>query len=155
MTVGEQIADELYGLHCDIGRLETENAKLREQVERLHADQAHWELGNCPSCPNIADLQEALAENAKLREELESVGTAAYLYGRSDLKTENAKLREARGTCHVECYDDGVDEALDGEWCSYAPPTWYLSCEHEAYGVECPSFCPVCGRQIVDEEVSR
>lgn len=33
-------------------------------------------------------------ENAKLREELESVGTAAYLYGRSDLKAENAKLRE-------------------------------------------------------------
>jgi hypothetical protein len=68
MTVGEQIADELYGLHCDIGRLEVENAKLREQVERLHADQAHWELGNCPSCPNIADLQEALEQNAKLRE---------------------------------------------------------------------------------------
>lgn len=93
-------------------------------------------------------------ENAKLREELESVGTAAYLYGRSDLKAENAKLREARGTCHVECYDDGVDEALDGEWCSYAPPTWYLSCEHEACGVDCPSFCPVCGRQIVDKEES-
>lgn len=32
MTVGEQIADELYGLYCDIGRLETENAKLRELV---------------------------------------------------------------------------------------------------------------------------
>lgn len=94
------------------------------------------------------------AENVKLREEFESVGTAAYLYGRSDLKAENAKLREARGTCHVECYDDGIDEDLDGEWYSYALPTWYLSCEHEAYGVECPSFCPVCGRQIVDEEES-
>lgn len=42
MTVGEQIADELYGLHCDIGRLETENAKLR----RLCADM-HSELVSC------------------------------------------------------------------------------------------------------------
>ena len=42
-------------------------------------------------CGRICDLE---AENVKLREELESVGTAAYLYGRSDLKAENAKLRE-------------------------------------------------------------
>ena len=34
------------------------------------------------------------AENARLREELESVGIAAYLYGRGDLKAENSKLRE-------------------------------------------------------------
>ena len=40
------------------------------------------------------DLQRANAENALLRSELESVGTAAYLYGRGDLKAENAKLRE-------------------------------------------------------------
>lgn len=39
------------------------------------------------------DLQRANAENTKLRSELESVGTAAYLYGRSDLKAENARLR--------------------------------------------------------------
>ena len=30
MRVADQIADEIYGLHCDIGRLERENAKLRE-----------------------------------------------------------------------------------------------------------------------------
>lgn len=30
LEVAEQLADELYGLHCDIGRLEVENAKLRE-----------------------------------------------------------------------------------------------------------------------------
>ena len=40
------------------------------------------------------DLQRANAENARLRSELESVGTAAYLYGRGDLQAENAKLRE-------------------------------------------------------------
>ena len=45
-------------------------------------------------------------ENAKLRKELESVGTAAYLYGRSDLKTENDKLRELVR----ELYEDQRDE---------------------------------------------
>ena len=34
------------------------------------------------------------AENDRLRSELESVGVAAYLYGRDDLLAENAKLRE-------------------------------------------------------------
>ena len=54
-------------------------------------------------------------------------------------------------TCHVECFDDGVDEGLDGEWYSYAPPTWYLSCGHTAQGIEPPDSCPVCGRKVVDE----
>lgn len=40
------------------------------------------------------DLQWANAENDRLRSELESAGVAAYLYGRSDLEAENAKLRE-------------------------------------------------------------
>ena len=48
--------------------LERRIDELCAEVERLHADQAHWELGNCPSCPNIADLQEALEQNAKLME---------------------------------------------------------------------------------------
>ncbi len=34
------------------------------------------------------------AEADRLRDELEAVGTAAYLYGRDDLKADNAKLRE-------------------------------------------------------------
>lgn len=28
----------------------------------------HYELEHCPACKNVADLQEALAENSKLRE---------------------------------------------------------------------------------------
>ena len=54
----------------------------------------NYELEHCPACKNVADLQEALDENARLRSELESVGVAAYLYGRGDLLAENAKLRE-------------------------------------------------------------
>lgn len=45
-----------------------------------------WELRD--------DLQRANAESARLRDELESVGTAAYLYGRGDINAENDKLRK-------------------------------------------------------------
>lgn len=32
MNMADQLADEIYGLHCDIGRLENESARLRELV---------------------------------------------------------------------------------------------------------------------------
>ena len=53
MTVGEQIADELYGLHCDIGRLETENAKLRELVDGWDfcSKTKSPTFDNCVGCP--------------------------------------------------------------------------------------------------------
>lgn len=53
MTVGEQIADELYGLHCDIGRLETENAKLRELVDGWDfcSKTKSSTFDNCVGCP--------------------------------------------------------------------------------------------------------
>lgn len=35
LEVAEQLADELYGLHCDIGRLEVENARLRKLVKMM------------------------------------------------------------------------------------------------------------------------
>lgn len=48
MNTAEQLADEIYGLHCDIGRLETENAKLRELVLIL----ANCAAGHgCDYCP--------------------------------------------------------------------------------------------------------
>ena len=52
------------------------------------------------------------------------------------------------GTCTVECFDDGIDEALDGSPI-YTTPTWYLSCGHTCVGAERPSFCPDCGRRCV------
>ena len=52
------------------------------------------------------------------------------------------------GECEVECFDDGVDEGTDGEWFSYATPTWYLSCGHEVKGTERPNYCVVCGKAV-------
>lgn len=63
--------------HSEYMKLKDENNKLLEQSERL-----------------FDKTLELATENSKLREELESVGTAAYLYGRSDIKAENDKLRE-------------------------------------------------------------
>ena len=54
------------------------------------------------------------------------------------------------GTCHVEAFDDGVDEGMDGDWYAYAPPTWFLSCGHQVEGAERPKFCPNCGARVVD-----
>lgn len=47
--------------------LERRIDELCAEVERLHAEQVYWELGNCPNCPNIVSLQEALENNDNLR----------------------------------------------------------------------------------------
>lgn len=59
------------------------------------------------------------SENAELRSELESVGIASYLYGRSDLKAENAKLRELilhMYTCMGNVDADGNHECFSCEY---------------------------------------
>lgn len=49
LQLAEQLASEMYGLHCDIGRLEAENQKLREAcADLLHMAESydpewfHW-----------------------------------------------------------------------------------------------------------------
>lgn len=54
-----------------------------------------------------------------------------------------------RGECHVECFDDGLDEALDGS-VIYLGAKWYLSCGHEVEGSERPNFCSTCGAKLVN-----
>lgn len=67
----------------DITDLKAEVLLLRQENKELRADQAHWELGNCPNCPNVVNLQEALEQNSKLCAEVEAE------------KQRNAKLFEA------------------------------------------------------------
>lgn len=91
-------------------KLMAQNAKLREELA---------DAPKCETCEAMLDCDECLradvshkerrrlsAENARLRSEFESVGIASYLYGRSDLKSENDKLRELA----VEMYWDLVAE---------------------------------------------
>lgn len=70
--------------------IEDENAKLRLQIHWLkkgdvyayeagyHNGATNYELDHCPSCKNIADLQDALDENAKLRELVRDLYEMAY-----------------------------------------------------------------------------
>ena len=73
--LGNHTAEGLYLEAADtICRLQAENDKLRGKdhayaYEAGYSDGAtHYELEHCPACKNVADLQEALDENARLRE---------------------------------------------------------------------------------------
>jgi len=55
----------------------------------------------------LLDIADMLDENARLKQELEAVGTAAYLYGRDDLKADNAKLRELVRDIYVDMWHCG------------------------------------------------
>lgn len=72
MTVSEKEA-----LCARIDELCAENERLRQENQSIgmaayevgyRNGSIHYELEHCPACKNIADLQEALDENAKLRE---------------------------------------------------------------------------------------
>lgn len=69
MTTSEQIADELYGLHCDIGRLEKENARLRQELAmRQESKQERVIAYLRQECVDWEEKYRMLAaENAKLR----------------------------------------------------------------------------------------
>ena len=54
---------------------------------------------------------------------------------------------EPERTCEIESFDNGLDEDYDGSLYSYAPPTYYLSCGHEAYQYK-PNYCPDCGAKV-------
>ena len=62
----------------DVTDLKAEVLLLRKENKELRSDQAHWELGNCPSCPNVVSLQEALEQNAKLREQVDYMTPIAW-----------------------------------------------------------------------------
>ena len=93
-----EAADTILNLRDMAQQAQSEKAALERridelcaEVERLHADQAHWELGNCLGCPNIADLQEALEQNAKLRDQVDYM-TPLALYAASE--RERDRMRE-------------------------------------------------------------
>ena len=54
---------------------------------------------------------------------------------------------EHESICKIEAFDNGLDEDYDGSLYSYAPPTYYLSCGHEAYQCK-PNYCPDCGAKV-------
>ena len=127
-----------------IDELCAENERLRQENQSIgmaaydigyRNGSVHYELEYCPACKNIADLQEALEENAKLREEVEqwhrlTAGIELPEYPITefkpkDLERENAKLRELVRDIWEAC-------PTDGYYCIY-------HCEH--YDKESESHC--------------
>lgn len=134
--------------------LAVENARLQEQMERLvtllrndcdieaswDGLRRFWSIGLTEGGCLMRDRAcKAEAENSKLREELEVVGTAAYLYGRDDLKAENARLRRGTTTRHAKYKTKYGRKVPLCECCSYSigDMRWH--------------FCPNCGAEVVDE----
>lgn len=96
------------GYLMQINQLRDERDKLRKENERLRAEQVYWELGNCPSCPNVASLQEALEQNSNLRVLVDGLRYCAKeSHGR-------CAIRVIGGDEYVTCcplYDTGSGQA--------------------------------------------
>lgn len=113
----------------------------------------NYELEHCPACKNVADLQEALAENAKLRDERrEYQATIDSLVDEcADHKAENDRLWEY--IAHKRLLQDFarlVDEnsklrkLVRDMWEGYNDPR----CE-ECHLKDTPTCadCPICARE--------
>lgn len=80
--------------------------------EHAHAYEAgyrdgsiNYELEHCPACKNVADLQEAMAENAKLRELVVEVFECA----RRGAACETCKVNNDGYACVYIMHELGVE----------------------------------------------
>ena len=125
-------------------KADAENRELRKML--LFDD------GTVEEYTERADPLTALAYQKQLAEEWrDRCHNAEALCDKLEVERDELSAELGSGTCEIECFDDGVDEGLDGEWFSYSPPTWYLSCGHTVQGMEGPNFCPSCGARVIKE----
>ncbi len=125
---------EKEALCARIDELCAENEQLRQENQSIcmaaykvgYKDgSVHYELDHCPACKNVADLQEALEENAKLRDELakwERLAAGIVLpeypvtqFKPKDLERENVHLRGLVRYVMHQCNDGNprCDECID------------------------------------------
>jgi hypothetical protein len=101
--LGNHTAEGLYLEAADtICRLQAEKDKLRDKghayaYEAGYSDgSTHYELEHCPACKNVADLQEALDENAKLRELVRDMWFWSY-EGHIDSEPQEKQMKHIDG----------------------------------------------------------
>lgn len=91
----------------DVADMLDENDKLRQENQSIGMasyevgyknGSIHYELEHCPACKNVADLQEVLDENAKLRE---LVGGLEYCV--QGLVCDCCPLYDPSSTNHRRC----------------------------------------------------
>jgi len=116
---------------------------IRKKTARAIADDLNVTLGDADYERRMDELLCRLTNGKWSKSRSYSVD---FMVSCVDEAYEDAAL--SGGECEVECFDDGVDEGMDGEWLSYAPPTWYLSCGHDVKGTERPNYCAVCGKAV-------
>lgn len=86
-TEREALCARIDELCAEVERLRQENQSISMAAYEVgyKNGSVHYELEHCPACKNVADLQEALDENAKLRELAigfdKCLDTAMYLAG--------------------------------------------------------------------------
>lgn len=70
MSATEALERRIDELCAEVERLRQENQSIGMAAYEVgyRNGSIHYELEHCPACKNIADLQEALEENAKLQE---------------------------------------------------------------------------------------
>ncbi|MBO7674442.1 MAG: hypothetical protein J6S63_05480 [Atopobiaceae bacterium] len=88
------------------------NATERARISDAYYSGTTTKREVCDAAALLREENENLrAENSKLKQELEAVGTAAYLYGRDGLKAENAKLREQGSRLFDKTLELGTENA--------------------------------------------
>lgn len=80
----------------------------------------HYELEHCPACKNVADLQEALEENAKLRQQLADVTESMGRVGERCAKLRELVQDMRKAFIHNACY----------RWCEHMPEPCNGACQY-------------------------
>lgn len=126
--------------------------EIAEAYEAGYRDGSiNYELEHCPACKNVADLQEALAENAKLREEFDKMDvwhskelTAAM--------AENAKLRKLVADEEDEPHECYFKWSLaDNGWADHTCSKCGFVENTDIHVVLDWNYCPNCGRKVVSK----
>lgn len=92
----------------------------------------NYELEHCPACKNVADLQEALAENEKLWKLGEQ-----YEVVLADYRAKIVKMRELMARMAEALGIDG--EWVDANWCKSSCRLEF-ECWPEDMDIRCPAW---------------